>query len=179
MQFENSDIDKNLRQLKVDGGFIVPENYFDGLKSSIKNQINQNENSLPHSTEIIADGFITPPDYFNNLKENILVNINTRKAVKPNLRLVYSQIINIAAILFVVSFLYFYKDIHHAEGYANNWKDLSDKELIDHLNTTGYSVEMLCDAGFCDDLLKVNDNNGELEKYLIDNTDLLFLQSEL
>jgi hypothetical protein len=46
-------------------------------------------------------------------------------------------------------------------------EDLTEDEIIEHLSSSGFREEMLCDAGWCDELNKL-ENSSEIENYLIE-----------
>ena len=59
-----------------------------------------------------------------------------------------------------------------------NLEDLSEEEIIEHLSNSGFREEMLCDAGWCDELKKL-ENSSEIENYIIDDGSELELTDEI
>lgn len=178
MSFKNEDINEEdfIRSLKSSGGFETPKDYFDNNLEKLQ-QIPKEPSFELNKT---IGGFEIPSLYFENLNEQILSKvIQPKKGEKLNL---FTQVnwMNYAAacLVFGLIVLGVMKMNPSTQTETATLEDLTEDEIIEHLSSSGYREEMLCDAGWCDELKKL-ENNSEIENYLLDDGSELELTEEI
>ncbi len=178
MSFENEHIksEEFIKGLKRSGGFEIPEDYFE---SNFK-VLQQIPLDPALDIEKTATSFDTPPHYFENLSSQIFDKVNQPKQAKKISLSFSNNWMKIAAAiaLFGVIGLGMMKLNTPKQTDTAKLEDLSEEEIIDHLSSSGYGVDMLCDAGWCDELKKL-DNNSDIENYLMEDGNELELMSEI
>ncbi len=167
MSFENEHIKEEdfIRSLKSSGGFDIPQDYFENNLKKLQ------EISKEPKLELndLKGGFEIPPMYFDNLNAQILSKVNQAKKGKKLSLFPNVNWVNYAAACLVFGLIVFGVMQMNQSNLTETAKieDLTEDEIIDHLSSSGYRLEMLCDAGWCDELKKL-DNNSEIENYLLE-----------
>jgi hypothetical protein len=183
MELETENSELYLKGLPVDGGFEVPAFYFEELENELL--------AFAETEEYVIDGvnsgsFEVPEGYFDQLNKRIIAGIVEEKVVKSEVEVMEGKIVSlfgrplvmrvigIAASAILVSGLYFFQPQNSGNGIATQL-EVGVNEVVEHLEATELDEELLCDAGWCnelDGLLPEKEQNGyesylELEEYLI------------
>jgi hypothetical protein len=139
------------------GGFNVPTNYFEQLKQQVANKIQL----MPYTHKNNA-GFNVPKGYFSQL--NLAIKLKT-SGKQNQLRIkIITRYAAVAAVFFVAVFLFLFEPTFESKPNL-----LTDEAIINHLQNEGFSLDLLCDAGWCNELNE--SNNSNLEEYLLNQTD--------
>jgi hypothetical protein len=167
MSFENEHIKEEdfIRSLKGSGGFETPQDYFENNLKKLQ-EISKEPNL---GLNDIKGGFETPPLYFENLNAQILSKVNQPKKGKKLSLFPNVNWVNYAAACLVFGLIVFGVMQMNSSNQTETAKieDLTEDEIIEHLSNTGFREEMLCDAGWCDELNKL-ENSSEIENYLLE-----------
>lgn len=178
MEITDNSSEEFIKNLKVTGGFTVPANYFNELDERL-----QNIYAEPTFTLASNNGFNTPDAYFDTLQASILEKITNKQAkILPLYKTTAFKIsIAIAAALLMVALLFLYEPKTPVQSAGNlATPALSEQEIIDHLSSVGYNDELLCDAGWCNELNKTDKKeNNEIENYLQQHTEEDLFTNEL
>ncbi|MFN4084212.1 MAG: hypothetical protein ACK4K9_11325 [Bacteroidia bacterium] len=147
--------------IQNNNGFDLPENYFDELKSEVMLKVQKNQ---------FEGGFTVPDNYIETLRKNVLAN------TKPDIKTIkiswFYYASAAAALLLAVTFIFLFEPQKQ-----ENFGSISDKEIINHLEHNGLSIDLLCDAGWCNEI--IIEPNTKLENYLIDEMDETNFYDEL
>lgn len=175
---ENSD-NLFLNNLPKTNGFSVPTGYFENRSTLILSKIEVNK-----TLNIINDegGFTVPVNYFETNKAQILGKINTQQAKKVNLFSVtnWQLISGIAAIFIAVISLIIFVKNNQTENFSANLSKVNEAEIIDYLANNDVKIEWINElnpAIKADS--KKDDNNKEIEQYLLEHADEQALLDEL
>ncbi len=164
-----------LKNLKTEGGFRLPDHYFEDLE--IKMLANLAEPELNFGQN---GGFKTPEEYFAGMEMAVLNKLALKKAkiIPFYQRSFFSLGISIAAGLLLVSMLFLYRMSDSPDIVKNT--AVSNEEIINHLSNEDINAELLCEAGWCTEMEKLNKKeNDELNNYIIENSDESLLMGEL
>ncbi len=151
-------------------GFVVPENYFSNTTErliSIANKKNEGMNAV--------NGFLIPPAYFENKKIAMIASVNKNQKTL-NFYAIYS-LAGIAAVLIAVLSFTFWPT-KNMTPVDTGFKQLSDSEIIEHLSSHDINEELLCDAGWCQELKDLHQPN-HIENYLLETDELEYLNETL
>lgn len=178
METEENNSELFIMNLKVIGGFAVPLNYFKILEERL-----QIISETPNFTIPEINNFAVPNGYFDTLEANILMLVLPEEAqiIPLYKRGFVKNLLAVAATLLLFSMLYLFmnRPASHTGNMAGIHK-LSTQEIIEHLSSEGYNLELLCDAGWCNDLNKLNKKeNTDVENYLLEHGEEDFLSDEL
>lgn len=157
-----------LKSLQVSGGFRVPEGYLEGLDVWLEGVC----------SEITATEFVNaektwkvPEEYFTQLEKRILDRVpqsppRKHQTVYFNL---WVSISGIAAALILVTGMFFSLPNQVNPEIVNS--RLMVDEVAQHLLNSDIDVDLLCDAGWCNELdqLDYHTLDRELEDYLLDS----------
>lgn len=178
MSFENEHIKEEdfIRSLKGSGGFEIPQDYFENTLKKLQEISKEPKLDLND----LKGGFETPPQYFENLNAQVLSKVNQPKKGKKLSLLSNSNWMKYAAAIVLFGIIGFgiLKMNQPAQTESAKMEDLTEEEIIDHLSKSGYAEDMLCDAGWCDELKKL-DNNTDIETYLIEDGSELELMNDI
>lgn len=177
-ELENID-DGFLKNIGNKGGFGVPEKYFDQSKASILSKTNTDYDFALSNSE---GGFIVPTDYFETSKKQILIEINNKAAVKTNvLTFANWQLISgIAAIFIAIFSLYIYININKNNTLNANLNKVSEAEMIEYLANNDVKIEWINELNSDIKTISIkDDNNKEIEQYLLEHADEQALLDEL
>ncbi len=165
-----------IKDLKVNGGFIVPDNYFEELEIRLQSISDEPRLEL----EAAKGGFVTPESYFEDLEGRILKKVPEQAKVIPMYqRGIYRISLAIAASLLLVSLLFLF-DTKKQAGSTAKIAEPTENEIIEYLNKEGYRIDLLCDAGWCNELNNTNKKETEpIENYLLEHADEDLLIEEL
>ncbi len=124
MQEFNENIDFNLKQLPVEGGFKVPEGYFDDMKVLVYFQtVYQQQHT---SEEPIED------EYFKQSRQNILLKTTQQKGrIKTLWPTTYAKQFSVAASALLVAGILF--SIYKPQQQAVSYPQLNEEEIIGYL----------------------------------------------
>ena len=177
MKNEYENIDENfLKNLGNKGDFGVPDKYFDLFKASILSKINSD--SVINNSE---GGFTIPKDYFETSKIQILSKINTQKAKKVNLFSFakWQFIRGIAAIFIAIFSVYIFFNINKNNTLNANLNKVSEAEMIEYLANNDLKIEWINELNpEIKTISKKDENNIEIEKYLLEHADEQVLLDE-
>ena len=178
MNFENEHIKEEdfIRGLKSPGGFDIPQDYFENNLKKLQ-EISKEPKLELNDTK---GGFETPPMYFESLNEKILSKVNQPKKGKKLSLFPNVNWVNYAAACLVFGLILFGMMQMNQSNQTETAKieDLTDEEIIKHLSESGFREEMLCDAGWCDELKKL-ENSSEIENYLLEDASELELTDDI
>ncbi|MDP1727939.1 MAG: hypothetical protein Q8M15_14235 [Bacteroidota bacterium] len=165
-----------IKDLKVNGGFIVPDNYFEELELRLQSVSDEPMLEL----ETSEGGFVVPEAYFEDLESRILKKVPVQAKVIPMYqRGIFRISIAVAATLLLVSLLYLF-ETKKQPGPTAKIAEPTENEIIEYLNKEGYRIDLLCDAGWCNELNNTNKKETEpIEKYLLEHADEDLLIEEL
>jgi hypothetical protein len=145
------------------GGFTIPDNYFDSMKSSIISNTSNDNLKIDNQ----QGGFVVPVLFFETQKNQILSKIISNRAKKISLS--YNQIIlrvsSIAAMITVVGFLFLFENSSKSPDFTASF---SNEEILNHLEKNDVSEDLICE------LLnrnKTDKKDNDIEKYLYENVD--------
>lgn len=178
-ELENID-DGFLKDLEKEGGFTTPTGYFDNSKASILSKIKAD----PSLTITKNEGGFTIPndDYFETSKIQILSKINTQQAKKVNLFSVanWQFVSGIAAIFVAIISLFIFVKNNQTESLNANLNKVSEAEMIDYLANNDVKIEWINELSpEIKTVSKKEDNNKEIEQYLLEHADEQALLDEL
>ncbi len=139
------------------GGFNLPPNYFAQLKLQVAKQT-----ALMPYAHKNNSGFNVPNEYFSKLNQAIKQQ-TAGKQQKPHIILL-TKYAAVAAIFIVAVFLFLFEPT-----FVANQTVLTDEAIINHLQNEGFTLDLLCDAGWCNELYENNKSN--IEEYLLNETD--------
>lgn len=144
-------------------GFSTPNGYFIGLNQKIMANIKGEESS----------GFIVPENYFDQLNQHILARNTPKTQIIPLYKKPFAKWVSAIAASLVLVFSFFW---FKPNSTGNQISNLTDEEIIKHLEDVGYQVDMLCDAGWCNELKKPENN---LDDEILDRVSESVLMEEL
>lgn len=177
-ELENID-DGFLKDLEKEGGFTTPTGYFENSKASILNKIKAKPSLTITKNE---GGFTIPTDYFETSKFQILSKINTQQAKKVNLFSVanWQFISGIAAIFIAIISLFIFVKNNQTNNLSANLNKVSEAEMIDYLANNDVKIEWINELNpEIKTVSKKDDNNKEIEQYLLEHADEQALLDEL
>ncbi len=164
MNFEKEHIDNELLG-KPEGGFTVPDNYFENLEKDVLRKTTGN-------------GFIVPEGYFESLHQDILNKTGKQPKI---IRLKVSRriITGIAASLILLSGLYLLinktEPVQTPQFSETKLKELSDEDILNYVD-----VSDIKDAHIVETAFKPEDKmQKQVEDYLINNTEEQLIIEEL
>jgi hypothetical protein len=164
-----------LKSLPVSGGFEAPSNYFETLEERLHLGLDQTE----LLERIPENSFEVPNEYFDNLNKSILQKIEEAK-IKNTLVFKLSKlswISGIAATAILVSFLFFGRT--NIPESVNLTSELSEDDIAEQLNLSDLNEEFLCEAGWCNELEKLDKPANEIEEDILLNSDEALIIEEL
>ena len=177
-ELENID-DGFLKSLGNNEPFGVPENYFDQSKASILSKIKAEQNFTINNNE---GGFIVPNIYFKKSKYQILSKINSKSTVKTKVFLFanWQLISGIAAIFIAIILLFTFLNINQKNTLSANLNKVSEAEMIEYLANNDVKIESINELNLeLKTVSKKDDNNKEIEQYLLEHADEQALLDEL
>ncbi len=177
MQNELENIDESfINNLDKKGGFKTPEGYFENSAKNILTIINITSTVSNLEPESV---FTVPENYFEESKKAVLAKTINIKAKKISIYNNWKFVSGIAALLiatFSILFLLNNKD-KSLEARLNN---ISQEEMVDYLAKNDVKIEWISEANFkIESTLNQEQNNKEIEQYLIEQADEQFLLDEL
>ena len=149
MDQEISNSERYLRELPIQGGFSVPQNYFSELENKL---MPEEEASL---FPPVQGGFVVPENYFVQLNLQLEERLSKRLASSISLygKPVFMWVGIAASLLFVFG-LFLYQPRPEKELGSN--QKISAEDIAAHLNDVDLSEDLLCDAGWCSEIDKLN-----------------------
>ena len=177
-ELENID-DGFLKNLGNKGDFGVPEKYFNQSKVSILSNINAASDFTISNNE---GGFTVPNNYFETSKSQILSKINTQQAKKVNLFFGFNWqfVSGIAAIFIAIISLFVFLNIKNNSTLNANLNKVSEAEMIEYLANNDVKIEWINELNpVIKTVSKNDDNNKEIEQYLLEHADEQALLDEL
>lgn len=168
-----------LKNLENKGGFKTPSGYFEHSKANILNKIKAEPSFKINNNE---GGFTVPTGYFDTSKTQILSKISTQQAKKVNLFSAtnWQFVSGIAAIFIaIVSLIIFVKN-NQTDNLNANLNKVSEAEMIDYLANNDVKIEWINELNpETKTVSKKEDNNKEIEQYLLEHADEQALLDEL
>lgn len=147
------------------GGFEVPEGYFEQLQSDLLRKT-------------AGNGFTVPEGYFGSLESRIRQRIAEHRPVSVKIHYLRKSVIGIAATLLLAGAFFFltFRDERPANHFAQTRMDeLSDEEIIDYVE-----VADLNDAHINGMAVNIEDQaQKQVEDYLINQADEQLIMDEL
>jgi hypothetical protein len=168
-----------LKDLGNNGGFKTPTGYFENSKANILSKINADP-----SLKIIKNegGFTIPTDYFETSKFQVLNKINSQQAKKVNLFSVanWQLISGIAAIFIAIITIFIFVPNKNTTNLNANLNNISEADMIDYLANNDVKIEWINEINVePKTTLKKEENNKEIEQYLLEHADEQALIDEL
>ena len=180
MKDELENIDDNfLKNIGNKGDFYVPENYFNQTKSSILNKINVDSDFKISYSE---DGFTVPNNYFETNKNQILSKINNKTTFKAKVITFanWQLMSGIAAIFIAIILLFVFIKTDKIENLSTSLNKVSEAEMIDYLANNDVKIEWINELNAdIKTISKKDENNKEIEQYLLEHADEQALLDEL
>jgi hypothetical protein len=180
MKDELENIDDNfLKNIGNKGDFCVPENYFNQTKLSIINKINVEPNFKINNNE---SGYTVPNNYFETNKHQILSKINNKITFKAKVITFanWQLMSGIAAIFIAIISLIVFIKTDKTENLSANLNNLSEADMIDYLANNEVKIEWINELNAdIKTVSKKDDNNKEIEQYLLEHADEQALLDEL
>ncbi|OYU97556.1 MAG: hypothetical protein CFE21_04485 [Bacteroidetes bacterium B1(2017)] len=177
MNQEIKDSESYLRNLPVAGGFEVPEGYFEGLEYSL---MSEEEDIEIREKEISELGFGMPANYFENLENEVLSKLEKRQEARVIPIAAQSWYIwasSAAAVLLIaLNFVFFKPNENHSELTS---QQISTEDVANHLLESDINEDLLCDAGWCNELEKLSGGTDKATNELLLETDEEILINEL
>ncbi len=161
----------HIEQLKENNaGFSLPDTYFSDSADRLK--LIPNDEMPEHLFEA---GFLVPPTYFSNNKKQLIERVNKKNKQIKIFKI--TAVSGIAAVLLAILGLNFWpsKPISKVEL---DFNQLTDAEIIEHLSKEDMNENLLCEAGWCQELNDLNKSN-ETEKYLLESDHLDYLKESI
>ena len=154
----------DIEQLKENNaGFSLPDTYFSD--NAVRLKLIPNDEM---AEQLFEAGFLVPPTYFSNNKKQLIERVNKKnKQIKIFKITVVS---GIAAVFLAILGLNYWptKPISKVEL---DFNQLTDAEIIEHLSELELNENIVCDAGWCQELKDLNKPN-DLEIYLLESDHL-------
>lgn len=177
MDQEIKDSEIYLRNLPVAGGFEVSEGYFEELENSL---ISEEENIEIAVKEISRLGFEMPANYFENLENKVLAKLEKRQearviSIAPQSWYIWASSAA-AVILITLNFVFFEPKEKQTELTS---QQISTEDIADHLLESDLNEDLLCDAGWCNELEKLYGSTDKATNELLLDTDEEILINEL
>jgi hypothetical protein len=173
--FEKTE-DDFLKNLNAKGRFLTPDGYFEQSKNSILSKINIDTQLYLGKME---GGFSVPPNYFNQNKKAILTKITNPQAKKITL-FSWKYATGIAAILIAILGLTFFIKIQNSNSLNTNFSKVTNEDMIDYLANNDVKIEWINEVKPTSQIAdKGQNNNKEMEQYLMDHADEQTLLDEL
>lgn len=174
MTDETKDIESYLRSLPIVGGFKVPAGYFENLEERLA----LNCSEVPDLSLGDEKLYEVPEAYFEQLNDRIMQRLVKAEAKKIPLHRqpVFMWVSGIAASFLLVAGLYLYQPA--APGTAVNMVQpntpaaLEVSEVAEQFSATELDVDMLCDAGWCNELEELSKTDADK------NTDRILLETD-
>jgi len=180
MKDELDNLENNfLKNIGNKGDFCVPENYFNQTKSSILSKIKVDSNFKISYSE---GGFTIPNNYFETNKYQILSKINNKTTFKVKvITFVNWQLMSgIAAIFIAIISLFVFIKTDKTENLSASLNKVSEAEMIDYLANNDVKIEWINELNAdIKTLSKKDENNKEIEQYLLEHADEQALLDEL
>jgi len=134
-------------------GFNTPDGYFENLNHRILNKALFTENN---------GGLLVSDEYFNNLNKEIVRCTISKKPIKT----IYLNVALSAAAVLIACVMLFIFVPKNSTHYADLNK-LTEEQIIEHLQNDQISVELLCEAGWCNEIDLKKESNSSIENYLL------------
>ncbi|MCF8429645.1 MAG: hypothetical protein K9G64_05885 [Bacteroidia bacterium] len=171
--------DDFLKNLGNKGGFDVPEKYFEQSKASVLSKINADSNFAISNNE---GGFTVPNSYFETNKVQILSKINNKETSKSYLFTFanWQFVSGMAAIFIAIISLYIFLNINKNNTFSANLNKVSEAEMIEYLANNDVKIEWINELNpEIKTVLSKDENNKEIEQYLLEHADEQALLDEL
>ncbi len=141
--------EKYLRALPLQGGFTVPTHYFSELEMRL---IQEEEIAFTPNPK---DGFVVPDAYFSELHSLLVSKVGQTEAKQISIHFKPAiKWFGLAASVFLVFGIFLYES-RLTQTHGSNPK-ISADEIAEQLNEGDLSEELLCEAGWCSELEKLN-----------------------
>ncbi|MCX6186301.1 MAG: hypothetical protein NTU43_04780 [Bacteroidetes bacterium] len=159
---EEDNIDNYIKNKNNQGGFTTPDDYFVSMSKSILLKIEGKQLGF----ETRQGGFMIPDSFFENQKQIILNQTTHSKAkIIPFYNKRALKVASMAAMLMIVGFLF----VHSiAPKNTDILANISGDEIINHLEKTDISEELICEVIGQNNFSK---KDTDLEKYLDEHVD--------
>jgi hypothetical protein len=157
--------------LPSSGGFDAPKGYFEQFELK-----NFDELELSKDFGDSSNFFATPAGYFEQLDAKIIEKISKKenRFLSINRKEIIYWVSGIAATLAFVSF--FFLGGTKPQSLSDNEVNLSTEEIAEQLSLSDVNAELLCDAGWCNELEKLNKEEDNSIETLIDTDEELIIE---
>lgn len=179
MEKEIVEAEAFLKGLNPRGGFSVPENYFEQLQERLELMGDEPlmEDELASLNRMGAEGgFNIPTDYFKALEGKVIDSVleeNNEAKVISLLSYKRYWLASMAAAFLITAFVFLWKDQKSAQVAESSRLEI--EQVADHLEVGDLNEELLCDAGWCDEITTLPGIGGDLSADYLNEieTDLL------
>jgi hypothetical protein len=176
------ELENEIKSLKVKGGFCVPESYFEALQSKLDNIGEEPHLGIDLEGKIREGktGFSIPQGYFESLENKVTARVfETKRTAKVMSIFSYKKflIVGIAATFLFSAFLFLWKD-EKMISFSEN-KGLEVDQVASHLEIGDLNEDLLCDAGWCDELTTLPVINEELPEGYLNDAETELIMEEL
>lgn len=121
-------------------------------------------------------GFQMPEGYIENLHQKVLektIRLEPKKARIISMGNIWLKVASVAAVALIVAGLFWF------DPTRDNTKQLSEDEILEHLQGAEISAELLCDAGWCNELESLTIPENQTDEQILIDTDTELLIDEL
>ncbi len=183
MEKEIVEAEAFLKGLDLRGGFSVPEGYFGQLQERLEIMGDETlvEGQLDSfNSKGVEGGFNIPTDYFEALEGKVMnrvLEVNKEAKVMPLISYKNYWIASIAAAFLIAAFIFLWKDQKATLVAESN--SLEIEQVADHLEVGDLNEDLLCDAGWCDEITTLPGIGGEIPADYLNETETDLLIEEL
>lgn len=183
MEKEMGEAEAFLKGLELKGSFSVPEGYFEQLQERLEilGDETTDEGQLDSFNSLgVEGGFNIPTDYFEALEGKVMNRVleeNKEAKVIPLLSYKKYWLASIAATFLIAAFIFLWKDQKVTLVAESN--TLQIEQVADHLEVGDLNEELLCDAGWCDEITSLPGIGGEIPVDYLNETETDLLIEEL
>jgi aspartokinase len=165
-----------INNLDKKGGFKTPVDYFENSAKNILSIINITSTVSNLEPEV---GFTVPENYFEESKNAILSKINKPQTKKISIYNNWKFVSGIAALL-IATFSILFLLNNRDKSLEASLNKVSQEEMVDYLAKNDVKIEWINEANFkIESTINQEQNNKEIEQYLIEQADEQFLLDEL
>lgn len=178
MDSNQEHITDRLRTLHQGTGFEVPQGYLEGLTDHLMQSCKEEDVMLPEGTE---PGWNVPEGYFEELESKVLQHTSPPqgKIIEAWWTPARMRYAGVAASLLMAITLFFSLPERNAQP-APTAAKVNTEEVLQQLSAEDLDADLLCDAGWCDELEKLSGKPAKTEEEdLLLQADEEYLLNEL
>jgi hypothetical protein len=183
MEKEIGEAELFIKGLQAEGGFSVPENYFEKLQDRIEFVGDDViiEEELNDIKSISSEGgFSMPPEYLETLEGKVMnrvLEVNNEAKVVSLFPFRNYWLASMAATFLIAAIIFLWKD-QKSELVVESSR-LEIEQVADHLEVGDLNEDLLCDAGWCDEITSLPGIGGDIPMEYLNETETDLLIEEL